>query len=395
VLDRRGLRRDRYWEVRYAPVVRNGADAARLVSEKLDESIRSQLVSDVPIGISLSDGIDSSMTAAIATRALERRPPSFTVGFDDASLDDRPAARLASAFLVTDRHEAFVNREDTLRLIPDLVAINDEPCFAGASLRALAVARLARRHGVPVILSGDGANELFAGHPWYRGAVPPRLAAWHRLARRFSDPAPDLLARHLARIHSFEGLPGAAPFCGSAPFDPLRSLARFDHATAPHVTRLQLIDLQTLLVDGVLIDLDRASMACGVEVRVPFLDHELVEAVFSIESRVLFSDGGRKALLRRAAASWLPPEVLADDGKISCAPCDAWMHHGLHEAASAWLPEGVLVSRGLLRQEGIAAALKSGRGEAIWLLFTTEAWARHWLEPASPARAEPLGPADS
>jgi asparagine synthase (glutamine-hydrolysing) len=167
-------------------------------------------------------------------------------------------------------------------------------------------------------------------------------------------------------------------------------VGRFDRASLPHLTRLQLIDLQTLLVDGVLLELDHASMACGVELRVPFLDHELVEAVFSIESRVLFSEGERKALLRRAAASWLPPEVLADDGKSARAPLDAWMQPGLHESASACLPEGVLVSRGLLRQEGIAAVLGSGRRQAIWLLFTAEAWARHWLEPASLPLAELL-----
>jgi asparagine synthetase B (glutamine-hydrolysing) len=204
VLDRRGLRHDRYWEVRYAPIVRRGADAARLVCEKLEESVRMQLVSDVPIGISLSAGIDSSLTAAIATRALERRPPSFIVGFDDASLGERPAARATSASLGTDRREALVNREDMLGLISDLAAIHDEPCFAEAGLRALLVARLARRHGVPVILSGDGATELFAGHPWYQGAVPPRLAAAPMAADSAVPPRP---ARAPAAHQCFEGLP--------------------------------------------------------------------------------------------------------------------------------------------------------------------------------------------
>ena len=121
-----------------------------------------------------------------------------------------------------------------------------------------------------------------------------------------------------------------------------------DRASAPAVTRLQLIDLQTFLVDDVLLKVDHASMACGVEVCVPFLDHELVEAAFSIENRVLFADGERKALLKRAAASWLPPEILTDRKKGFSAPLDAWMRRGLHERAAALLPNGVLISRGLL-----------------------------------------------
>jgi asparagine synthase (glutamine-hydrolysing) len=391
-LDRRGLRRQRYWELRYAPVVRSAADAARLVRGKLEEAVRMQLVSDVPLGLFLSGGIDSSTTAAVATRALERRLPSFTIGFEDAEADERPFARATSTFLGTEAHEEVLTLEAALELIPDFVALHDEPFFDHSSLPTLAVSRLARRHGVPVVLSGDGADELFAGYRWYEGEPARRPPAWRRLAGRGSRAERDLLADHLARVSPLAGAAAAELMQGAPGPAALELFRRFDSATAPAVTRLQLVDLHTFLVDDVLLKVDHASMACGVEVRVPFLDHELVEAAFSIESRVLFAEGERKALLKRAAASWLPPEILTDRKKGFSPPLEAWMREGLHERAAALLTGGVLVARGLLRAEAVANVLAARRTSTSWLLFAAELWARHWLEPAAgPVRELLLG----
>jgi asparagine synthase (glutamine-hydrolysing) len=390
VLDRRGLRRDRYWQVRYAPVTRSAADAARLVREKFQEAVRMQLMSDVPIGVFLSGGIDSSTTAAVATRALERALPSFTIGFDDDEADERAYARLTSEFLGTQAHEEVMTLEGAIRLLPDFVALHDEPFFDHSSLPTLAVSRLARRHGVPVILSGDGADEIFAGYRWYDRAANRRTSAWRRFASRRRGGEAELLTQHLARMSPLAGMSAAALLRDAPPFDPLRLFRRFDRASAPAVTRLQLIDLQTFLVDDVLLKVDHASMACGVEVRVPFLDHELVEATFSIESRVLFADGERKALLKRAAASWLPPEILTDRKKGFSAPLEAWMQQGLHERAAALLSDGVMISRGLFDPEAVARTLTARHPAMTWLLFAAELWARRWLEPASAPLAEML-----
>jgi asparagine synthase (glutamine-hydrolysing) len=395
VLDRRGLRRERYWELRYAPVVRTTADAARLVRGKFEEAVRMQLVSDVPIGVFLSGGIDSSTTAAVAVRAKGKRLPSFTIGFEDAEADERPFARAASALLGLEAHEEVLTLEAGIRMLPDFVALHDEPFFDHSSLPTLAVSRLARRHGVPVILSGDGADELFAGYRWYEGETPRRPAAWRRLRARVRGAMRDPLAEHLLRVSPLGRLSPAELMPGVPELDPLRLFRRFDRAEAPAVTRLQLVDLQTFLVDDVLLKVDHASMACGVEVRVPFLDHELVEAAFSIESRVLFAEGERKALLKRAAASWLPPEILTDRKKGFTAPFDAWMRQALHARAAALLPDGVLVSRGLLRREAVARVLAAGHTPPTWLLFAAELWARHWLEPSSTPLSELLAPAQA
>ena len=392
VLDRRGVRRDCYWEVRYAPVVRNAPEAARLVRDKLEEAVRMQLVSDVPVGVFLSGGIDSSTTAAIATRVLERRLPSFTMGFDDEGSDERAYARATSRFLGTLAHEDVLTGASAVALIPDFIALHDEPFFDHSSLPTLAVSRLARRSGVPVILSGDGADEIFAGYRWYENDPALRTPAWRRLLRRLHGTTPDLLASHLAHVSPLGPYSASELLCEAPSLDPLRLLQRFDDPSAPRVTRMQLADLHTFLVDDVLLKVDHASMACGVEVRVPFLDHELVETAFSIESSVVFAQGERKALLKRAAASWLPPEILTDRKKGFGAPLDAWMRDGLRERASALLRDGVLVSRGLLRREAVASVLDSQLTPATWLLFSAELWARHWLETSGPSLHELFAP---
>jgi len=139
VLDRRGVRRERYWEVRYAPVVRNAPRPPASVRDKLEEAVRMQLVSDVPVGVFLSGGIDSSTTAAIATRVLERRIPSFTMGFDDEDADERAYARTTSQFLRTLAHEDVLTGDAAVALIPEFIALHDEPFFDHSSLPTLAV----------------------------------------------------------------------------------------------------------------------------------------------------------------------------------------------------------------------------------------------------------------
>ena len=193
------------------------------------------------------------------------------------------------------------------------------------------------------------------------GTRRARLAdrGWRWLAQRLRTAGTELFASHLANVSPLGRT--AASELGSeiSGFDPLHLLRRFDQPEAPRVTRLQLADLHTFLVDDVLLKVDHASMACGVEVRVPFLDHKLVELAFSIDSRALFAEGERKALLKRAAASWLPPEILTSRKKGFSIPLDAWFREGLRAPADALLPEGVLVSRGIAARPAVRKALAS------------------------------------
>jgi asparagine synthase (glutamine-hydrolysing) len=333
------------------------------------------------VGVFLSGGIDSSTVAAVATAALERALPSFTMGFDDDAHDERRYARAASRAIGTRLREDVLTLDAARAMLPDLAALHDEPFFDHSSLPMLAVSRLARRDGVPVILSGDGADELFAGYSWYED--PARGAPlWRRIARALRGDG-DLLERHLRRVSPLGGRSAAELWAEPAPFDPLRLFRRFDQPEAPRVTRLQLLDLNSFLVDDVLLKVDHASMACGIEVRVPFLDHELVEAAFSIASDVLFARGERKALLKRAAAHWLPVEILTARKQGFGAPIGAWLRRELLVSAPQLVADGVLVSRGALDRDAALRALASGSASESWLLLAAELWARRWLEPAA------------
>ena len=233
-------------------------------------------------------------------------------------------------------------------LLPDLIALSDEPCFGAAGFRALAASRLARLHGVPVMLASDGADEVFAGRDGYQGASAKRPHAWRRL-------------RGALAVR--------------------RRLPGFDSDLLPRVTRLQLSDLRTSLAGDVLAPIDRASMACGVAMRLPFLDHELVETAFTIDSRVLFAEGERMALLKRAVASWLPPEVLVDRRRARDEAASATADWRVR--AASLLPDGVLVSRGLVQPDALAGLLAAEGPPATELLAIAELWARHWLEPSA------------
>jgi asparagine synthase (glutamine-hydrolysing) len=156
-------------------------------------------------------------------------------------------------------------------------------------------------------------------------------------------------------------------------------LRRFFRPEYPAVTAAQYVDLHTFLVDEILSKVDRASMACGVEVRVPLLDVELVELAFSIPSHLVYGRGERKALLKQAAAGLLPPEVLTARKKGFSVPMNAWMQTGLKAWARPLVVDGTLVEREVFDRAGVARRIDEGPPKHTWLLLVAELWARRWL----------------
>jgi asparagine synthase (glutamine-hydrolysing) len=345
VLDRRGMRRERYWEVRYAPRVRKASDAARLVRHELEEAVRLQLGSAAAVGVHLEGGIGCSTLAAIAMCARERKLPGFAIGFEGGNPEEHAIAHLAGKLFAAPAHAERIPAAAAEALLPELIELCDEPCIGAAGVRTLAAARLARSHGVASLLAGLGAHEVFAGRDAYLEASSDEPRAWRRLRGA-------LAARRR------------------------RALAA---AWLPRLTRLQLADLGASLAEGALSQIDRAGLAAGVAIRLPFLDHELVEAAFTIESRLLLAEGEPLALFKRAVASWLPPELLVDRPHTPAAGAagDWWAR------AASLLPGGVLVSRGLLEGDALLEQLETGHPPATRLLVGAELWARHWLEPSA------------
>jgi asparagine synthase (glutamine-hydrolysing) len=402
----------RYWRLKYEPEIADPAEAARRLRDGLIGAVRSNLVADVPVGCFLSGGIDSSLLVSLAHESLPALR-TFTVGFHEKHSDERDYARLIARHFATAHKESVLERGGLAERLWDMQEYYDEPFDPDGPLPAMEVARLARRNDTVVALGGDGADEMFAGYLRYDDFnrpdwVPAGIAAalWRGLGRlgglplraaQPSDPAryfaydgclPDELQRHLF----------TDAFAARVPDRAADLIDAFFPLDAPAVTAAQYTDMHLYLVDHILCKVDRASMAHGVEARVPFLDPELAEIAFRIPLSIQYRNGERKALLKSVAAERLPAAAVTSRKKGFSAPLLAWFEPHLDR----W--NGELLGNGLLRQQEILrpdwmprlAALRKRHpragARARWLLLAAELWARRWI---AGAKANPISSAAS
>ncbi len=335
-----GPRRRRYWSLP------TGTDDSRAgLGERSDElrarleaTIRSHLMSDVPLGLFLSGGLDSSGLAALMAPMVSDRIRTFSVGFDDSGSNELPFARLAARAVGAQHHEVVLSPDDFFGSLPRLIWHEDEPISFPSSIALNFVSQLARPH-VKVVLTGEGADELFLGYNWYR------LTAWNeQLGRRYRAWTPPALRRGVR--HAVSALPRPLRRYASRSFlaldpgvravcyenfsvfsdtwrrsllvdrqlmeatDPYREQLRcFEQAPGSTLDRMSHADLQTYLVE-LLMKQDQMSMAASIESRVPFLDHELVEHVVRTPAQYKIRGLTTKAILREALRDRVPSEIL-------------------------------------------------------------------------------------
>ena len=403
----------RYWDpVSYFEAPRPDAEPV-LVDElrwRLAESVRSHLVSDVPIGAFLSGGVDS--TAVVGHMAAEHGAvKTFSIGFEEAAYDERPWARLASARFGTDHHELCV-RPDSVDRIAHIVSFFDEPFADASAIPTYFVSQLAREH-VKVVLSGDGGDELFAGYERYLvdhrrrhlglvgalGLAP--LTAWAsrtlpegaRGKRYLADAARPRIARYLAGVRHFDAAALAALLSGDAaaalqhrdrdPFAP--AVARGWALAYP--ARLQALDVATYLPGDILTKVDRMSMAHSLEARVPLLDHTLVELAASLPPHLAFEGGAGKRLVKKALRGLVPDEIFARPKKGFSVPLTYWFREGLGDFLGDHLLGPGALAHGWLRRAEVErlfeAHRRTGRSEylgQLWTLLVLELWHRGLLE---------------
>ena len=352
------LRIDNYWRFHLEPDERlTGKDESRLAEElreRLADSVQRRLMSDAPLGIFLSGGIDS---AAVLAAAIRTRPAdsinTFTIGFTEPSYDESGQARaLAEAFGVR-HHEEILDLEKARSALPGILGRLDEPLGDPSILPTYLLSAFAAKH-VKVALSGDGGDELFAGYDPFRALAPARLYSTlvsrgvHRGLRRLAELLPrssrnmsfDFKVRRTLLGLSWPEalwnpvwLSPASPDLIAEIFDaPLRAEELYEEALALWSTQKgDLID-RTLefyttfyLQDGILTKSDRATMLNSLEGRAVFLDNDLVEMCRRLPNRFKFRGGERKRLLRRALAGWLPEDVLKRRKKGFGIPLTRWL----------------------------------------------------------------------
>ena len=419
-----------YWDVDFSALdvgTREGEWIER-VGAALGDAVGSHLVSDVPLGAFLSGGIDSSLTVALMSERTPVPVRTFTMGFggrDHALIDERPLADEVA------RRYGCLGVEHTVRpdfrgIVDEIVTAFDEPFADDSVVPSYYLCELTRRH-VKVALSGLGGDELFAGYQRYTGMLLARMygrlvpSSVHRhvvapLVRRLPEPirAGDRI-NHAKRFAAAAMDPAAQRYLGfvsTLSANERRSLFRpeiaaeidfeatdrlvtdrFEHCDAPDdIARALYTDLKTYLPDDILALSDRISMWHSLEVRVPLVDHQLVELCARLPTRYKIGLRERKRLLRRIARGYLPDTVLAHPKQGFESPMGAWLRTDLAPYARDILGDQRLGATGLFDPAFVRQRLDehiAGRHKHSKLLFSLmmfQAWHEHAGSPSGPAR---------
>ncbi|MBK7861557.1 MAG: asparagine synthase (glutamine-hydrolyzing) [Archangiaceae bacterium] len=410
-------------KVGFETLVGLGVDeAAQTLRTELERAVERRLVSDVPLGIFLSGGIDSTAITALAARAAGK-VKTFSISFSEGSFDESGFARLAAQRLGTEHHEERLSPQAALDLIPTLADQLDEPFADPSYVPTLLLSRFTRKH-VTVALGGDGADELFAGYDTFLAHVPGLLAA------RLPTLAVAGLQRAAGLLPTGEGymsldfrlrtfLAGAhqpstyrhQAWIGAMTPDRVNALLtpslRGDDIYAPldryRVARsergldfVQRFYLSFYLRDDILVKVDRASMAASLEVRAPFLDTRVVELALSLPWLTKLRGTGRKWLLKRALRGVVPDEVLDRKKHGFAIPVTEWLKGPLRPLVEELLAEKSVREAGLFEPREVRRLIDEHQQgvrdhrKPLWTLLQLELWRRRWLTGAkagAPARS--------
>lgn len=412
-----GIEERSYWELRPAPNGKASFDqACEEFTTRFHAAVASHLVADVPVGAFLSGGVDSSSIVCAASRLADGPVNTFSAAFPGfPDLDESRYAAEVAAHCGTLHHPLEIT-QPLVEALPRIAWHADEPFAISSSIALYGLAGLARRH-VKVVLSGDGADEVFGGYPWrhrdylaYRGRGArwlQRLLESGPLSRWLPPSARSLLwrsgpgdTRYVGSLSCFQDaeLTGLLePDCGAAVLGAWENnIAQryFDTApTSEQLARKLYTDVKSTLVSEMLTKVDRMTMAHGLETRVPFLDHRLVEWAFTLPAAHKVRGTEGKRLVKQAMEPLLPRAVLYRSKQGFNVPMSAWMRGALREFVRDHLGTARFRQRGLFRPAGVDALLDahfSGKADGanrIMALLMLELWFRQFVD----ARASHCG----
>ncbi|HSE21515.1 MAG TPA: asparagine synthase (glutamine-hydrolyzing) [Pyrinomonadaceae bacterium] len=399
------------------------SEALDVIDSVLRTSIRGQMVADVPVGVFLSGGLDSSLVTALMQAQCDRPVRSFTIGFDDESMNEAPYAKAVASFLGTKHTELYVSGTDALAVVPHLAHLYDEPFADSSQIPTYIVARLAKQQ-VKVCLSGDGGDELFGGYPHYFdnswlsnrriGELPPyvRFAAGRAL-NRLASPS---------NGQSLESSTGVPVWIGPATLERLSRLGRRfsaenaedryhesrkrwlqrklvvgHHEDVPrlrqqehwarlkdHVQTMMYQDLISYLPDDILVKVDRATMGVSLEGRAPYLDHRVVEFAARLPTNFKVCRGQGKTLLRKLLYRYVPKELVERPKQGFGPPVGQWLRGPLKEWAEDLLDKRKIQSAGYLHCNSVRQIwqqhLQGGIGNysnLLWTILLFQQWINH------------------
>jgi asparagine synthase (glutamine-hydrolysing) len=411
VADASGIRLERYWrpEFRLEPVPSFEEAAARL-RELMFDSVRLRLLSEVPLGVFLSGGIDSSLVVGLMSRLMDQPVKTFTIGFrGEGWFDESPEAEAVARHFRTDHHTLTLESLDLPAYLEKAVVALDEPMADPASIPTYLISRYARQW-VTVALTGEGADELFAGYDHYRfERILARLGPLSTLAGRTAGLLPSSLftprvrrvlaaaalpepERHLRVRATLDAREVASLVCRPSSESPRATLEAVQEAEDQYrsrdpVNRLLFLDLATWLHDDLLMKVDKMSMLASLEARVPFLDYRVVEFLFSLPGSYKIRNGRSKALLRAALGDLIPARTRRRPKHGFALPIQRWLRGEL-----STFVRDIFASRDdffydhLDRRavEGILDQFyrrKLDRSLPLWILLNLKIWCRQVLRP--------------
>jgi asparagine synthase (glutamine-hydrolysing) len=399
-----------------APLDLSEEEACDRLDALLTDAVTRRMVADVPLGVFLSGGIDSSTVTALMQKGSATPVKSFSIGFHEEAYNEAPQAKEVAAHLGTDHTELYVTPEQAQAVVPRLPEIYDEPFADSSQIPTFLVSEMTRKH-VTVALSGDGGDELFAGYNRYGqglrvaralrrlprpmaaclgrmiGAVPP--ASWDRL---FAVMPRGIRPRQPGeKLHKLAGVLGddaidyyrllIAPWANA--WSLVKEASQPDQPAFSDATRarfvdelswMQYADSVTYLPDDILTKVDRASMAVSLEARVPLLDHRVVDLAWQLPAHLKMRGGQGKWLLRQVLYKYVPKPLLERPKMGFGVPIDAWLRGPLKDWASDLLDPAAMARTGLLDPGPIQekwAEHQSGRRNwqhFLWNVLMFEAW---------------------
>ena len=417
----RGFELREYWHVPTDAVEPSGSfqNAAAELREQLFAAVDRHLMSDVPLGVFLSGGIDSTALASIASRLIREPLQTFAVGFSEREANELDYARQAAAWIGSTHREVVVSPQEFFSSLPRLVWHEDEPIAFPSSVPLNAVSRLASEH-VKVVLTGEGADELFLGYNRYR------VTHWNtRLGQAYWSMTPatvrPMVRNLIKRLPSRMSRVLDRTFLGCEPglrnvyldnfavvgsdrqqqllknrdllaADPHSSaLDALQHGDGDLLNRMSRHDLRTYLHE-LLMKQDQMSMAASIESRVPFLDDQLVARVAAMPSSLKLRGWQTKALLREAVRDLVPPEILTRKKMGFPVPVGHWLANQFRPMVDEFVLSPRAIERGLFNPAAVQQMVsehvsgQSRHGDRLWLLVNLEIWQRIFRDGETPDR---------
>ncbi len=418
---------ERYWDLRKitiqntrTPWAFDEQETLVQLESVLGEAVRQRLISDVPLGAFLSGGIDSSTIVALMQKHSDHPVRTFTIGFQETGSDESVHAKKIAAYLGTNHQEFIIEPHDIFDVLPRLTDWYDEPFSDISQIPTFLVSKMTKQE-VTVALSGDGGDELFTGYSRYDklsqrlhrlekipqimhpilssitglpplllnsslASLPPRLLKLTKklqtLSQIFGHTSPeDQYQQLISRWENpLDLVPGA-----QEEFSTIHSDQTLANDFPDPITRMQYCDMMTHLPDDILAKVDRASMAVSLEVRVPILDHRVVELAWSIPSHMKVRNGQSKWLLRQLLNKYVPAE-LVDRPKMGFGiPIGQWLRAPLREWAEDLLSEQALKKSGLFNPSPIRKRWQEhlsqthDRTRSLWTILMFQSWHARWM----------------